>query len=385
NVPVFLPPAGNKKAWILGLAGGHMRHMLDNFRLLRRAALEAENKYVPEQHDKEIAAMSWEGLSDEEKQAVPPLLVIGSYADDEQTLASDALAALPPSCPVKFIMLCHTGLDSPLDIPGIALNNVLNCISMNRVFILQSAMHTPEHLSEGLLQAIQHRGSALLHLYLPDFIEDASWVEQSRQALLARLFPLMKYDPERNCNTIASRIDLSANPSPDDSVRIALDYLEDGEEKQLLYAVTAADLAFRLPALFSKFRKWNDEDGDACYVCDYLKLKPDDRSKRVPVIAVVDSDRSLLKYIVPQQVIAKTESVMLAWEILRDLAGMLAEFPEKVKATIEKELNEQHDRVVKEIEKSFEEKLAQKEREQLEAMRVRIKEKLLALSGREKD
>ncbi|HNO12454.1 MAG TPA: hypothetical protein PKI67_16090, partial [bacterium] len=71
-VPVLVFSEAIAPDFIRGIGHGQMRHIADNIKLLRRADLELQNAYLPSQHDVQIAAITWNDLTEEEKNMAPP-------------------------------------------------------------------------------------------------------------------------------------------------------------------------------------------------------------------------------------------------------------------------------------------------------------------------
>ena len=381
TVPVHMPSSGDRTSWLSGLVEGYIRNILDNIRLLRRANLEVKDKYKPEQHDNEIANLSWDDLNEEEVSMVPPLLVIGTNSGSDNLFIGKVASVLKDNYPLKIIMLCPSGFEQPKDLVLSSTLQILNALALQKLFVLQSNLAQPSYLADGLVEAIKTPAPALLQIYIPEYSDYANWLKTCRLALESRLFPSLKYNPLKPGDTLASRIDLSGNPEPDNNLTMMLKYVEGEEEKELTYEVSAADVAFANPALSKDFVLCDSEHEETCFVSEYMRMSQDERRNKQAVIAIIDKEKKLQKYKVPDKIIAKVQTVMHAWSVIKDLAGMTSAFPEKIRAKIEAEIKDAHQKEIEEMESEFNKKLNNLESEHLEQMRIKIKEKLLALSG----
>ena len=72
------------------------------------------------------------------------------------------------------------------------------------------------------------------------------------------------------------------------------------------------------------------------------------------------------------------------WLALKEIAGLATPFPKKMRAEVEKELNEKHRAATAELQKNYEDKLRRQEEELMKKVKIQLREKLLALSTRGK-
>lgn len=166
--PAWLDSTGGSAALLSGLMQGHLRHTLDNIRLLRRARLEVKDKYRPELHGPQIAALRWEGLDEAEKALLPPLLLLAGpgWLEHNQGAALEALLTLP--WPVKILLVDKPG-------EGATLKSWLlnSAVSQNAV-IGQGSLAAARELYGALRQALGGTQPALFRLLLCEPGEEAA-------------------------------------------------------------------------------------------------------------------------------------------------------------------------------------------------------------------
>ena len=107
----------------------------------------------------------------------------------------------------------------------------------------------------------------------------------------------------------------------------------------------------------------------------------DEKTRKGQVPVIVRADESGLKYYaVSDHVIEMSKAILSNWNMLQELAGTLIEFPLKLRAEVNKELSKKFEIEVAELKKTHEEQLKEQEASQTEILRLRLKEKLIALT-----
>jgi Pyruvate/2-oxoacid:ferredoxin oxidoreductase delta subunit len=365
-----------------GIIFGHLRHIIDNIKILRRATLEENNKYNPVVHDHEIAALQWKDLSKEEKAFAPPLLIC-LQRSKLQYIGSGLLAQLlSEDLPVKVILLDDANPEvhsAGADIIQ-QVNALLPFIGLNDVQVVQSSLAQPEHLFEGLISGLAKTGSAIFQLLTPDF-QQGNLQMYHAMAHNSRAFLHFDYRPDRKQLLRFSKMKIDANPSINtDWMQVQLKYGKDTKQTKD-YTLTRADWAYLQADRKSYFSSWNEKMGEAIPVADYLKLEVSDRKNKVPVIFRVDVNQELIPYAVSEQIIKETQASKAAWNMLRELAGALAEFPEKVFAAAEKNAAEKYATEKHELINDYEQKIKNSEQRHLEKLQIQIKNKLMHMAG----
>ena len=202
---------------VLGLINGHIRHQVDNLKLIRRAEMEAAGKYDPAAHDLEIASLDWDKLTTEERNSIPPVLVIGERDDINSSGWQGLNKLLGSDLPVKIILLDNIAPPSKNAITNLAQSytGLLNAIVMKKAFVFQGTISDPDNLATGLMDGLSGSKPALLNLFA--FNEEAHNAETTEAlpyaslAVNSRSFPLVYFNPVKEHGFLNGAIDLDAN------------------------------------------------------------------------------------------------------------------------------------------------------------------------------
>lgn len=368
--------------FVAGLLQGHLRQAVDNVKLLRRADLEIKNQYDPSIHDLAMARLGWNDLTETEKSFVPPVLLFVDNGRLSESGTSTLIPLLSGDWPVKVIVLD--------DAAGVStdhterLGTLMSLISVRNCPMLQSSLATPRALFEGLRDGLHQSGPAFFRVLCPNIESphDAGLPSLLALALHARLFPTLRFRPGGDKKFVSTGLDLSANPEPDkDFCTVEITYRESGEERSVHYALTYGDWAIRQPGLRNQFRPLSSGDTSPMTLAEFLAIEPSARTTRTPVVYTVDSSGELHKQVPSANIIRTSESVILAWNTIQEIAGLLTPYPAKLKASIEDEVTKHHEKTLEKLRNDYEEKLREQQRTQMEAIKKKLTDKLLALSG----
>ncbi len=366
-----------------GLVHAHLRHIIDNIKVLRRATLEADNKYIPAIHDAEIAALQWDDLSEAERSFVPPLLLIGRPALLHHNGAHALTRLMKQGLPIKVIIIDDANpslATAPADILHAAAS-ILAFIGLRHVLVWQSSLAEPEHLYEGLISALGKPGSAYLRLLAPA-ATSGNLQGLHELAHHSRAFPHLDYRPDRRGHLLFSKMHIHHNPAPDaEWLSDTLRYSDGGEEKQMPYELTWADWAFAQPDRKPLFIPWQERMGEALPIAAFLRLDAAARKGKTPVIMRIGAQGELLRYAVVEGIAKEAEACLQTWMLWREMAGALAEFPGKVYAKAEAELRVQYEADKQQLVDEYEAKLKKSEQEHLEKVRLQMREKLLQMTA----
>lgn len=383
TAPVIRHRDGAAPEQIRGMMLGMQRHLVDNIRLLRRAELEIKDKYRPEIHDREIGALRWADLERSEKQLLAPLLLVGDRQLLSTTYSNGLLELLTTELPIKVIVL-----DDATDTSSAALARanagLFAAMTLQHAQIIKGSLEMRRTLFEGLRDGLHHLQPALFHLMAPDprchLEQEQPWPALNALALQSRAFPAFRYDPDKASGYLASDISLDANPEPGQNwVATTLHYREGEEEKTMNYKLTFADWLLAQQNWQPDFR--SPETGETTVpVADYLSLSREERTGKAPVVYKTDEHRQLKAYAASPRVVAATRDALRQWNSLREIAGALTPFPQKLRKQTEKELNEKYEQSMAELRASYEEKLRVQESAMMEQVRQKLRDKLLALS-----
>lgn len=365
-----------------GLVQGHLRQAIDNVKLLRRADLEIKNQYDPSIHDLAMARLGWDDLTATEKSFVPPVLLFVDNGRLSESGASTLASWLSDGWPVKVIVLDDATGEPSVQTERLA--TLMSLISVRNCPILQSSLATPRLLFEGLRDGLHQPGPAFFRVLCPNIqpTREAGLPSLLALALHTRVFPTLRFRLGADKKFVSTGLDLSANPESDkDFCTVDISYRESGEERSVRYGLTYGDWAIRQPGWQNHFHPLSPGDPSPMPLAEFLLIEPSARATRTPVVYMVDSSGELLKQVPSVDIIRTAESVILAWNTIKEIAGLLTPYPLKLKATIEDEVTKRHEMALEKLRNDYEEKLREQQRTQLDAVRKKLTDKLLALSG----
>jgi len=384
TAPVVLQWDGAAPERLLGILQGQMRHVLDNIRLLRRAALEAKDKYRPEIHEQEVGALQWQGLTEAERQFLPPVLLLG----DGRLLSGPGqpgfLELLASGLPVKVVVLDDALLPegSPSNAaPAAGLATLFSALALPQAFLLKSNLANNPGIFEKLRDGLQRFGPAFFHLLAPAPENGRLWPGLAALAVQTRAFPCAAFSPCAGDGFLSSALSLDGNPAPEEAwVSTQLRYKAGEEEKEQLYRLTYADWLLAQEAWQEHFRPVPAGEGGLVPMAEYLPLDEKEQKGKTPAVFAVDEKQQLRAYAVTPEVVAATQQALLQWDRLRELAGLRSPFPLKMREEAEQELTAKYEQSIAELKASYEAKFQKQEQELMERTRIRLRDKLLALS-----
>ena len=371
--PTILEEDGEQLELTLGLIEGQQRHHLDNIRLLRRAALEARGSYQASRDDLVIASLGWEELTDEERCAFPPLLVVLTHESLTQNGTETLRLLLASKMPLKVVLFDSLPPHEadPEHAASMLTGPVLEAMLDRQAFVLQSSLATPEHLYGGLVEGLRRPGPALFHLHATHPGEDP------QEALASRVFPTIRFDPEGK-GIFGLLLDLSDNPEPS----ILSDVSEEELPETDVSSETFAEWAFQRESFKGHFHAFQDEGAPSLELSDYLDLEAGEQQARVPFICVSDEGETV-RYGMSGKMIRASVLIHEHWKMLLELSGAVTPFTEKLRDELKQELADAHQNEVEELRQDYEERMQQQEQEWLAQTRLKIRKNLVELSLRQ--
>ncbi|RLD22622.1 MAG: hypothetical protein DRI71_07270, partial [Bacteroidetes bacterium] len=374
---------GSAPEQTLGLFYGQLRYLIDNIKLIRRAELESKGKYDPYTHDAEIASLTWHDLSEDEKKLVPPVILVGERDDLNEAGWSSLNKLLAEKYPVKVFLFDHnaTSKNDPVANLTQTISGLFSSIALKNAFVFQGGMGNVDHLYNGLLNGLDKTTPALFNLYATKLDNHTSdqinWTPYASLALTSRAFPALCYDPELNSNFLNGAVDLDGNKNYKDEW-VEEEISVSGDEI-IVYKITWADWAFTQSIWESEFDLVNAADTNIM-VPDYLQIEVNSRKGKTPVI-MRTGEQGLKYYQVSEAVIDMTAAVLSNWQTWQELAGLLTQFPTKLKQEVTKELSTKYEADVAALKEDYEKQLKEKEAAFTEKIRLQIKNKLVELSS----
>lgn len=363
-----------------GLVLGHVRHFIDNVKALRRAALEAEGSYDPIRHDPAIAVVQWDDLTAEERSYAPTLILLARNTLLERDGASQLAGLMGSGFPVKAVILDNASprTETAASDRAVSMMALLPFIAQQSVQVLQSSLADPEHLFEGLSSAFGKPGGAVLRLLAPDPVHRNPQMLHTLAAN-SRAFIHFDYRPDRPSRLTLSKLDIGRNAEHGaDWVTLKLTHGHGDAQQELPYEVTLADWAYAQPQRRHCFMPWKSDRGEAVPMAEYLRLT--DREGKAPVILRVGADGMLARFVVSDALVKETAAALHGWRLLRELAGTITEFPERLHAEVERALRVRYDDEMSRLNAEHARELSEMEQAHLEKVRVQIKERLMRLA-----
>lgn len=387
SVPVVVHGRRGQASLVRGLWQGQVRHVLDNLRLVRRAELEAKNKYDRYQHDTGIANLSWSDLSNEERQWAPPILWVidrAQYAKEDQ----QAIAQLwEEDVPVKLILLDDVApaYDQGLAYTHETMRQLMQSLSTPNLRLIKTTLALPEHLFKGLQLALHSPDPAVVWLMAPDYhkhnVSYQNWPRLTELAMQTGTFPLLDYNPDRPGSLLSSNLNLLGPVEEDTPWRQAeLRYEDHGEPETLDYTLTWADYAFTMKSWQTAFMAMPVDLSRCIPVAAYLALSDKDKETKIPVILRAGVDNTLQSYQVDAQVLRVCAAVQTQWQLLRELSGWAVEYPEHLTEAVRQELEKAYAAEMEQLQQQHAAELARHEEQYLAEVKAKIKAKLMAMS-----
>ena len=374
---------GNTPGMALGLVRAHIRHLLDNIKIIRRAGLEQNNQYNPIIHDAQIVGLTWEDLTEAEKAMVPPLLLITRQSFLDRQSSSSLAGLLDQGLPVKVFVLDEVkpGFDPAATHLAFGPLSLAPYLGLQSVQAGQFSLANPDHLFNGLFHAMGKPGAALLRLLAPD-VPHGNPQLLHQLASETRTWVLLDYQPDRPGQLIMSRLHLQENPDLENEwVHRIIHYGTEDEPQEVDYEMTPADWFYVQPEYRSGYSPWMDNADQAVPVATYLRQDPQDRRSMVPVIFRVNDQGELVKYSVPAVIVKAAAAAGRSWQLLREIGGELTEFPEKLQKKVASEMKEQYEKEKANMIEQNEQQIRELEAVHLEKMRAQIKSKLMQMAG----
>ncbi len=396
---------GEAPALAEGLVEGVTRKMLATFRTLRKARWILEDTYDPRTHDKELARLDWEHLTEEEKQLVPPVVVVGS----EGTLGEAGLAGLSRilqrSLPIKIVVLDTQGYAATGGQPGAGgfasqgkdqgfrrQELALMALAFRQAFVLQGSIGYPGLLLKQLRRSLAFDGPALAVIYTPEpgahGLLPEKVLEQARRAVLTRTFPIWTYDPSIP-GEFQARIDLSANPEPERDWVQVTEMTRSGEKHgaEVTHYLTFAhwavhEVRFRPQVKYLPQKEWHR---DLVPLVEYLQKPLQEREGLEPYIEVVDEKGRLLRVVVSPQMVRDTEDRLQHWRLLQELAGLRSSRVDRIRQQLREELEQEFQQQRETLEREYRRRMAELDQKHEQIYRSRLTQRLLELSGYGRD
>ena len=296
---------------------------------LQLAELEVDGSYLEELHDPFFAALDASAVTPRDLQFFPDYLVcIGGRGGSASAHLADALSA---GVPLKLAVQVDDLLEEAP--PGQAhlafgmrsAQLASTAMSLEDVFVLQTAASNLVQLRARVKQALGHPGPALISVYagpadgaLPGYLSAAA-------AMQSRAFPAFSYDPAAGPD-LASRFSLENNPQPErdwplERITYADPDLQAVSEET---AFTFVDFVACDPRYAGHFApvpraSWGEAMLGAH---QWLDDPPADAARGVPYVLAVDEADLLCRLVVDERLMRAGLRCRDAWRRLQELGGI---------------------------------------------------------------
>lgn len=212
SAPVVVDLAGEGPHLATGLVEGLAVEMIEELRQVRRARLLLDRPQDLPARMEALASLSWSDLSPEEASVCPPVLVLtGPYALRAAPLVGFG-RLLGCGLPVKLVVL------DGREVRDEGIDTVATAMAHRGAFVLATSVAYPDHLFDGVRDAVRWTGPALIQVHAPSPLHHGfpteRLIERARAAVLSRVHPLLRYDPSAG-EGARERLDLSGNPDPE--------------------------------------------------------------------------------------------------------------------------------------------------------------------------
>jgi len=353
--PLTVAPTAQGVELARGIARGLVAEHLALVRALRRAALETESPPDRSARLEELEGIGWEDLEAEEREACPPLLLLG---DDTALLEQgfETLARLLDSeLPVKVILLDGHGRLASGPEPALV------AMAHRRAFVLAASPAHPEHLARGLTDALAWPGPALVHLHAPSperhGFPIAATLERARLAVEGRAHVLLRYDPGAP-GLFGLRASLEGNPGLDQDW---------GDASFAEWAAGEARFAQHFEAL---------EDGGGLPLAEWLALAESERRNQLPFVEI--DERRLA---VSSRMARAAEERLAVWNTLRELTGAVSPFTERIRESLNAEVDSERQAELDALKSEYETRMAEASAGANRQALDKLTDRLLTLSG----
>jgi ferredoxin len=372
---------GNSAQTARGIVESHVFQAIEEIKLQRRAGFEAEGEYNPLLHERQLDELTWDTLSSEEKKRIPPAI----FAAGRELLSANSGALIAELCasglPVKVVILDGAQHHSNAGFEWSLSHASLPALMIaGNVYLHRSSLADHRHLYKGWVQGFQADIPALLWVHTPQTQSAFAGQTLHQLAVHSRTFTHFDYHPQRQGKLYSSRLHIEGNPSSEsDWCTVDLQYNDASGSQTLAYKMTPADWFFHFAENATRYVPMPDSD-HLIPVADYLLLSSEERSAKTPSVARVSQAGALKWYGVPNDILIHTEALWRSWKMLQEWAGVLTEFPDKLKSKAANEAAETYLAEKADLIAEYEGRIVGLEAEYLQKVRQQIRDKLVELS-----
>jgi pyruvate-ferredoxin/flavodoxin oxidoreductase len=333
-----------------GIFEGMSADIAEDFKAIRTAKLDLDDRYDPDSHDSFFKYFDWNQFSDQEHSLLPSVIAIGGDGAIYDIGFGALSRLMTTSTPIKVVVLntgsysntggqastaSFTAQDSDLTRFGAVHSGKqesrkeLGLIAAfhPEVLVIQTTAAMQAHFMKNIMLFLNNNSSpALLDVYTTCQSEhgaaDNAAMRRGKLAVESRMNPVFVHDP-RSGRTLAERFSLQGNPAIDkDWTATVLEYIDEKGDTQLKdITLTPADFAHREGRFKKHFRPAQNDDVTVP-IDEYIQLSTEQRDGTVPFIWSTDTGKKLVKLVVSATVIQLTEERLAHWRMLQYLSGL---------------------------------------------------------------
>lgn len=380
--PVAVDASNESGGLARGIFEGYLREVIDGFRLMRLAKIEIERPAEAPHAAARMAGMTYADLTTDERELVPPILLIG----DGHSLGGRGLSQLvwlfESGLPIKAIVLNDIGstADGALSLDAMgayppAQRTDLSLLAMltRKAFVTQGSIAHPNHFAESVERALATQSPALINLHAPSperhGFDTTQLFDQAALAVESRAWPLLSFDPLKP-GVFGSCMDISANPLPTEQWTNT----EEGTP------ITPIDWALTEARFADQLRPMPRTIEGPVPLLQYLDLDADTRANRSPFIEVKRHGEKI-KLAVDGALASDAVDRARLWRTLQELAGEVTPFTDKVRADIEQSVADTHKAEVAAVKADYETRLASLRAEIAAETTANVTDRLMTLAG----
>ena len=376
HLPATLDTTGDGAQVAAGLVKGQITDRLNTIALSRRA----RNALDPRAGETGApGALNWESLTPAEREACPPLILVGNEAELGGRGLAQVTWLLNSELPVKILVMSELdlGLDRRRHRAGRTSNTVdpridlgLMALAQRRAYVAQTSFAEADHFCDTLDGALGFSGPALVRIHTPSpsrhGFPSRRTLQQARLAIRCRAFPLFRYDPEGE-GVFGSRISLEGNPEPHSA------WGTDEQGRPL----TPANWACTESRFAGHFETMTEDDAEPLALDQWLQLDGKARGRKTPALAMDESENIR----VSQAVAGCCETLAHAWQTLQELAGHVTPFTERVNREAEHRVADEHRAELDRLQAEHSTRLEELQQGLQGEIAGQVRERLLVLAG----
>ncbi|MCP3868124.1 MAG: hypothetical protein GY703_08540 [Gammaproteobacteria bacterium] len=380
HLPVTLDRSGDAAQLVSGLAQGQLVDLQNYFALHRKARRLLDS---PDKTGSDSEIPTWTSLTEEERAACAPVILAGNELELGGRGLAQVIWLLNSGIPVKILIMCEMdlGLDNRAhragQTPAMADPRTdlgLMALAQRNAFVAQSSFAEPRHFCKTLDEAVSFDGPALIRIHTPSPSRHGfpthQTIEQARQAIRCRAFPLFRYDP---CSkgVFGTRVSLEGNPA------LQSTWAEDQNEDPL----TPASWAFGESRFAGHFTPAGEDDETPLALHEWLLADEPDQARTTPVQALSSEHAGTGTFRISPELAKRSLSLSQSWRMLQELAGVVTPFTETVNREAEQRVAGEHQATLDQLQADHDSELAALKEGLQGRIAEQIQERLLVLAG----